>query len=113
MLSAFKSVENAEEVPGATAVNCGHYLMHNLAMAKWYAGEFAAYLEANADNDAIFEYPKTERLVTDGILDSLTITGIIATLSAEFDINIAYDDIVEENFNSITALAAMVERLQE
>ena len=65
VLSAFKSVENAEEVPGATAVNCGHYLMHNLAMAKWYAGEFAAYLEANAGNRAIFEYPGTSRPVTE------------------------------------------------
>ena len=64
MLNAFKSVSEAEEVPGATAVNCGHYLMHNLGMAKWYAAEFVSYLEANADNDEIFEYPKAERLVT-------------------------------------------------
>lgn len=65
LLDAFRSVEGVREVPGATAVNCGYYRMHNLEMAKWYAGEFAAYLEANAKNDAIFEYPKTERLVTD------------------------------------------------
>jgi S-ribosylhomocysteine lyase len=39
--------------------------MHNLELAKWYANEFAAYLEANADNSDIFEYPKTERLVTE------------------------------------------------
>lgn len=65
MLEAFKSVENAQEVPGAAPQNCGNYLMHNLQMAKWYAREFVAYLEANAQNDEIFEYPKTERLVTD------------------------------------------------
>lgn len=65
MLNAFKSVNDNQEVPGATAVNCGHYLMHNLEMAKFYANEFVAYLEANADNNDIFEYPKTERLVTD------------------------------------------------
>ena len=66
MLSAFKSVSEAQEVPGAAPVNCGNYLMHNLGMAKWYAAEFAAYLENNAENPEIFEYPKTERLVTDG-----------------------------------------------
>ena len=66
MLRAFRSVEEAQEVPGATPVNCGHYLMHNLAMAKFYAKEFADYLEENADNRGIFEYPATERLVTDG-----------------------------------------------
>lgn len=65
LLDAFKSVEKAEEVPGAAPVNCGNYLMHNLPMAKWYAKEFADYLEANKDDPAIFEYPKSERLVTD------------------------------------------------
>ncbi len=65
LLSAFESVEEAEEVPGAAPVNCGNYLMHNLGMAKWYAREFADYLKKNENNSAIFEYPKTERLVTD------------------------------------------------
>lgn len=65
LLRAFRSVEDAQEVPGATAKNCGNYLMHNLGMAKWYAARFADYLAANADNPAIFEYPKAERLVTD------------------------------------------------
>ena len=64
MLRAFRAVEEASEVPGATAVNCGNYLMHNLNMAKYYAKEFADYLEANAENDAVFECPATERLVT-------------------------------------------------
>ena len=45
-------------------MNCGHYLMHNLEMAKWYAREFADYLEANAENPDIFTYPQAERLVT-------------------------------------------------
>jgi S-ribosylhomocysteine lyase len=65
ILKAFKSVSSVEEVPGTTPQNCGYYRMHNIEMAKWYAKEFASYLEENADNDAIFEYPKTERLVTD------------------------------------------------
>ena len=62
---AFVSVEDAGDVPGAAPENCGNYLMHNLGMAKWYARRFAAYLAENKDNPAIFEYPKTERLVTE------------------------------------------------
>ena len=62
---AFRSVEEAKEVPGTAPENCGHYLMHNLEMAKWYAREFADYLEKNAGNPLIFEYPGTERLVTE------------------------------------------------
>ncbi len=65
VLNAFRSVSKAEEVPGATPESCGHYLMHDLEMAKWYAAEFVAYLENNAQNSAIFEYPKAERLVTE------------------------------------------------
>ena len=55
----------AENVPGASAVNCGNYLMHNLAMAKWYAERFVEYLVSNADNPEMYEYPKTTRLVTE------------------------------------------------
>ncbi len=65
ILKAFKSVGDALEVPGTAPENCGNYLMHNLEMAKWYADEFVSYLEANAGNGKIFEYPETERLVTD------------------------------------------------
>lgn len=65
ILNAFKSVNSAQEVPGTTPENCGYYRMHNLEMAKWYANEFASYLEANAEVDEIYEYPKAERLVTD------------------------------------------------
>ena len=65
LINAFRSVEDAEEVPGASAVNCGNYLMHNLVIAKWYARRFADYLTENADNPKIFEYPKSERLVTE------------------------------------------------
>ncbi len=65
LLSAFRSVKDYDEVPGALAVNCGNYRMHNLEMAKWHAERFADYLEKNANNDQIFEYPKSERLVTE------------------------------------------------
>ena len=69
ILNAFKAVNDAKEVPGSTAVNCGHYLMHNLEMAKFYAQEFVDYLEANAQNPEIFNYPKTNRLeINDGTL---------------------------------------------
>ena len=65
ILRAFRSVNDAQVVPGASEKNCGNYLMHNLGMAKYYAAEFADYLTANSGNPDIFEYPKTKRLVTD------------------------------------------------
>ena len=64
LIKAFRSVNDTQSVPGTTPENCGNYLMHNLGMAKWYAAKFADYLSENSDNPEIFEYPRTERLVT-------------------------------------------------
>ena len=65
ILEAFSVVNSYDEVPGATEANCCNYLLHNLGMAKWYANEFVEYLKNNKDNQLIFEYPKTKRLITD------------------------------------------------
>ena len=64
VLGAFKAACDATEVPGTAPANCGRCLMHDLTLAKWYAAEFAAYLEANANDPAIFEYPRSDRPVT-------------------------------------------------
>lgn len=45
------------------------------------------------------DFKESDTLVDDGILDSLTITGIIATLTMEFGITIPYEEIIEDNFN--------------
>lgn len=69
-------------------------------------------LELLSDEYPEIDFTASDTLVDDGILDSLTITGIIALLSMEFDITIPYEEIIEDNFNSIAGLAGMVERLQ-
>ena len=65
LLNAFRSVQDAETVPGTSPENCGYWRMHNLEMAKWYAARFVSYLVSNAGKPEIFEYPKAERLVTE------------------------------------------------
>jgi len=47
------------EVPGATAVNCGNYLLHDLTMAKWEARQFLK-------RPWKFTYPKAKRVVEQG-----------------------------------------------
>lgn len=59
------------------------------------------------------DWTSSDELVDDGILDSLSITATIAALSMEFGITIPYEEIIEDNFNSVAGLAAMVERLQD
>lgn len=58
------------------------------------------------------DFDASNALVDDGILDSLALTAIIAALSMEFGIVIPYEEIIEENFNSLDAMTALVERLQ-
>ncbi len=59
------------------------------------------------------DFSSSDTLIDDGILDSLTITGIIAALTMEFGIMIPYEEIREENFNSIAGMAKMVEKLMK
>ena len=65
--------------------------------------------EMHADVD----YEKEDKLVTDKILDSFDLVSLVTELSDEFDIQITAKDFVEENFNSLAALVAMVDRLVE
>lgn len=52
-------------------------------------------------------------LIDDGVLSSLDIIQLIGALNDEFDISIPATEIVPVNFNSVDAMAAMVERLAD
>lgn len=58
--SAFRHLANYKGgVPGATAVNCGNWLLHDLPMAKFEAKAFLAA-------EWSFEYPKARRVQAGG-----------------------------------------------
>lgn len=61
------------------------------------------------------QYPEVDfltdaDLVDDGVVDSLTITGIISAISMEFGVMLPYEEIIPENFNSLDAMAELLER---
>lgn len=60
---------------------------------------------------AVFD--EDTELITEGILDSLDIVSLVATLMDEFDVEITAVDVIPENMNAVSSMAAMVERLQE
>lgn len=62
------------------------------------------------ENYPDIDFECSDELVDDGILDSLTIVGIISDLSMEFGVVIPYEDIVPENFNSVDAMAALIQK---
>ncbi|MBR1608128.1 MAG: S-ribosylhomocysteine lyase [Kiritimatiellae bacterium] len=54
--AAFRHMANYKgPVPGATPVNCGNYLLHDLPMAKWEARTFLS-------KEWSFEYPPAPRV---------------------------------------------------
>ena len=57
------------------------------------------------------DFESSVALADDGIIDSFTVVNIIAELSIEFDISVPFEEISNENFNSVDSITALVERL--
>ena len=68
-------------------------------------------LEILNDINSDVDYEAETALVDDGILDSFELVSLVSELNSAFDITITVVDFVPENFNSLAALTAMVERL--
>ena len=58
-------------------------------------------------------FDKEERLMEDGILDSLDIVMLVGELNDAFDVSISVDELLPENFNSARAIYALIRRLQD
>lgn len=56
---------------------------------------------------------ESEGLVDDGVLDSLDIVTLVTALNAAFDVRIPALEILPDNFNSVRAMARMIERLDD
>lgn len=70
-------------------------------------------LEILQDLKPDVDFTAQNNLVTDGILDSFDVVTLVTELNNTFDIEITASDMVFENFDSVSAIMALVERLQE
>ena len=59
------------------------------------------------------DFSASEGLVENGILDSLDIVMLITEINDKFDVSIPAEEIIPENFNSVSAIMALIERLCE
>jgi D-alanine--poly(phosphoribitol) ligase subunit 2 len=58
------------------------------------------------------DFAAEQSLIDSGVLDSFDIVSIISDLNDEFDISIRITELKPENFNSVDAILALVERLK-
>lgn len=59
------------------------------------------------------DFENETALITDGVLDSFDIVALVAELNDAFDIEIKPNNLVPENFNSVNAMMALIEQLQD
>ncbi len=59
-------------------------------------------------NDSI-DY-SSDKLVEDGFMDSVTLVEIASDIMDAFDIDLPYEEIVPENFNSLDSMVKLVEK---
>lgn len=70
-------------------------------------------LEILSDLVEDVDFDTCDTLIDDGLLSSLDIIQLIGALNDEFDISIPATEIIPDNFNSVDAIVAMVERLAD
>ncbi len=49
-------------------------------------------------------------LIDDGIIDSLDIVTVVTELMDTFDVEIGVDDLIPENFNTVDAMVALIQK---
>ena len=59
------------------------------------------------------DFAGIDGIVESGYLDSMEFMGLIARLDEVFGIEIDFDDIVPENFNTLAQIEALVTKLQK
>ena len=58
------------------------------------------------------DFEHETKLIDNEMLDSLDIVAIVTDVNDEFDVQINVNDLLPENFNSVAAMVAMVDRLK-
>ena len=59
------------------------------------------------------DFAGQSRLIDDGVLDSFDVVTLVGELNKAFDIEIGFENLVPENFNSVAAMEALIRRLQD
>jgi len=70
-------------------------------------------LEILYDLDPDIDYENVTNLIDGKLLDSFSIVSLVSEISDVFDIEISPKYLVPENFNSVAAMLAMIEKIRD
>lgn len=59
------------------------------------------------------DFENATSLADDGIIDSINVVNIVTELAIAFDVQVPFEALVNENFNSVDAIVKLVKSLQE
>ena len=59
------------------------------------------------------DFANEKSLVTDRLLESFDIINLVSEIDDEFDVKIKPADLIPENFDSVEAMWALIQRLQD
>lgn len=59
------------------------------------------------------DFEAEQKLIDNGVLDSFDLVSLIGEINDNFDVEVSFDDIEPENFNSVEAMCKLIERLKE
>jgi acyl carrier protein len=59
------------------------------------------------------DYSTHERLIDDRVIDSFDIITLVAEIDDRLGVSIPAEELIPENFNSYSAILALVKRLEE
>ena len=58
------------------------------------------------------DFENATSLADDGIIDSINVVNIVTEIAINFDVQIPFEALVNENFNSVDTIVALVKKLQ-
>lgn len=58
------------------------------------------------------DFENATALIDDGILDSFDLVSLMGEIADTFGVEISFDDMEPENFNSVKAMVEMIQKLE-
>ncbi len=59
------------------------------------------------------DFENEDKLIDNGILDSFDLVALVGEINDTFDVEVEFEDMEPENFNSAKAMYAMIQRLED